>query len=381
MTEYGMCEMRPSQLRFTHDSVSYKFRNGVSLDETFRQILNDELDIHGIDCLAAMQYNGEWMVVRGNRRLYLYKKLEEVGKLTVVEVDKQYFQSQLFYRQFTSKNMGISLRIRGCSDIENKLNQIANEWRNHQTQSRSSRRRRRRSKSPRSSSTGSRNTISSNNYSVSSGRPAPTFSMGTISNSDNALTLTRPTSALSETGRFMGTNVDNECFPTTSTRQNSTWRDSSIHTGTISNRNYPLTRGRSESPATSLRMSSTGQYNLYSNTDLFHSTDTIRNGYNVLNATTSRQTPNKFSTAITQENCHYIGKSSTYNTPLGEPTTLKESTSYYAKPRPSTHIKPILKHDGRSQTHASPRTGPADVNRPSRSTVADISARGCCIIL
>lgn len=127
----GVANMRPSELRFTHDSVSCKFTDGNTLEHTFKMMLYDELHIgHGeMPPLVAMRYNNEWFVVRGNRRLYLLQKLEAVGKFTTVKVVKREFEEVLFNRQFTSQNMGRSIRIRGDPNIEFKLRQIINNWR------------------------------------------------------------------------------------------------------------------------------------------------------------------------------------------------------------------------------------------------------------
>ncbi|OWF40554.1 uncharacterized protein LOC110463647 [Mizuhopecten yessoensis] len=131
----GVEHMRPSELRFTHNSVSYKFTDGHTLDETFRQLLNDELRIARGEMppLVAMHYNGHWFVVRGNRRLYLLRKLEEVGKFQTVKVVKREFEETLFNKQFTSQNMGTSIRIRGDPFIEEKLRQCINDWQNSRT--------------------------------------------------------------------------------------------------------------------------------------------------------------------------------------------------------------------------------------------------------
>ncbi|XP_060084071.1 uncharacterized protein LOC132563327 isoform X2 [Ylistrum balloti] len=127
----GTEHMRPSELRFTHDSVSCKFSDGHTLDETFRQLLNDEVRIvrGEIPPLVAMNYCGHWFVVRGNRRLYLLQKLEEIGKLQRVQVVKREFEENVFNKQFSTKNMGHSIRIRGDPFIEEKLRRCINDWR------------------------------------------------------------------------------------------------------------------------------------------------------------------------------------------------------------------------------------------------------------
>ncbi|KAL3848539.1 hypothetical protein ACJMK2_019390 [Sinanodonta woodiana] len=128
----GEAEMRPSQLRYTHDSISNRFQDGHTLDETFRQFLNKEITMgryEQVPNLVAMQYQGSWFVVRGNRRLYLMKKLEETGAISTVKVLMKTFDQEVFNRQYTTTNMGRSIRVRGDPNIDQKLNQIIASWR------------------------------------------------------------------------------------------------------------------------------------------------------------------------------------------------------------------------------------------------------------
>ncbi|OWF40553.1 hypothetical protein KP79_PYT19987 [Mizuhopecten yessoensis] len=120
--------MYPSDLRYTHDSVSCRFSNGFCLEETFEKILYDEVRMYDLPCLVAMPYQGKWFVVRGNRRLYIYKQLESAGKISKVDVKCVAFESDLFYRQFSTENSGRSLRIRSRPSMEQHLTQIVRTW-------------------------------------------------------------------------------------------------------------------------------------------------------------------------------------------------------------------------------------------------------------
>jgi len=118
-TEY----IAPSELRFTHDSISCRFQDGHSLEETFQKLMDGELQLshNELPPLVVMQYRGYWFVVRGNRRLYLYQKLEKAGYIQTVKVVKRSFDDKVFQRQFTSNNMGSYVRIRGDPSLEQKL--------------------------------------------------------------------------------------------------------------------------------------------------------------------------------------------------------------------------------------------------------------------
>ncbi|XP_063425772.1 uncharacterized protein LOC134709542 [Mytilus trossulus] len=126
--DYGsrgtITEMRPSELRFTHDSVSCNFQDGHSMDETLRMVLDGSIPVSRIPPLVVMQYRSSWYVVRGNRRLYLYQLLERNGKLQFVKVLQQNFDNSVFKKQFTSKNNGRSIRLRGDRKMKRRLNEI-----------------------------------------------------------------------------------------------------------------------------------------------------------------------------------------------------------------------------------------------------------------
>lgn len=78
--------MAPSEIRFTQDSISEQFRSGQSLENTFRQLLNGQTSVASIGALQVVYYEGKYWVVSGNRRLYLYRKLQEKGRLSTVPV-------------------------------------------------------------------------------------------------------------------------------------------------------------------------------------------------------------------------------------------------------------------------------------------------------
>ncbi|XP_062601389.1 uncharacterized protein LOC134263090 [Saccostrea cucullata] len=122
--------MRPSQIRYTHDSIQANFRNGTPMEETFRQLVFQKIQVDSLPMIEVTQHNGYWYVVRGNRRLFLLKKLERLGRVTTVQMVNKPFDSDVFNRQNTTRNMGLSIRIRGDPDLEQKLNQIWNEYQN-----------------------------------------------------------------------------------------------------------------------------------------------------------------------------------------------------------------------------------------------------------
>ncbi|XP_062583857.1 uncharacterized protein LOC134245602 [Saccostrea cucullata] len=122
--------MRPSQIRYTHDSIQANFRNGTPMEHTFRQLVFQKIQVDSLPMIQVTQHNGYWYVVRGNRRLFLLKKLEKLGRVTTVQMVKKPFDPDVFNRQYTTKDNGISVRIRGDPDLDLKLQKIWTEYQN-----------------------------------------------------------------------------------------------------------------------------------------------------------------------------------------------------------------------------------------------------------
>lgn len=120
----------PSEIRFTHDSIQSNFRDGHSIPETFRQILMKDVAVESVPLMEVMKHEGEWFVVRGNRRLFLFQELERRGYLKQVSVQTRNFNSDLFYKQYTSQNRGKSVRIRGYGQdsVRTELDKIWAEY-------------------------------------------------------------------------------------------------------------------------------------------------------------------------------------------------------------------------------------------------------------
>lgn len=124
--------MYPSEIRFTHDSIQSNFRDGCSIPDTFRQILMKNIAVESLPLMEVMKYEGEWFVVRGNRRLFLFQELEKRGYLKQVRVQTRNFNPDLFNKQYTSPNRGTSVRIRSGygqdSAVRTELDQIWSEY-------------------------------------------------------------------------------------------------------------------------------------------------------------------------------------------------------------------------------------------------------------
>ena len=78
----------PSSIRFTQDSISEQFErdSGETLEETFRQLLYGETSVEAVSMIKVVWCKGTYWVTSGNKRLYLYRRLQEKGRLSTVPV-------------------------------------------------------------------------------------------------------------------------------------------------------------------------------------------------------------------------------------------------------------------------------------------------------
>ena len=65
--------LRPSDIRFTQDSIKESFTDGRPLKETFTALAQGWLTVDQITRVACVKFSDQYWIIHGNRRLYLYK--------------------------------------------------------------------------------------------------------------------------------------------------------------------------------------------------------------------------------------------------------------------------------------------------------------------
>lgn len=89
--------------KFKIHKVQYKQQNIIYL------LCLDRCQITDIPRISVVLRNGKW-VSSDNRRLWVFKNLERLGKCDQIEVNETYYIPS---RKMTSRNGGVSIRIRG----------------------------------------------------------------------------------------------------------------------------------------------------------------------------------------------------------------------------------------------------------------------------
>ncbi|WP_168735497.1 RHS repeat protein [Cohnella fermenti] len=95
-------------IRFTQDSISKVFKNGVNLDDTIKALKSGVLDPNDLPEIRIFNMNGNWFTL-DNRRLYAAQQAGTQIKYvlaTLEEITKDAWK-------FTTKNEGVSIKVRG----------------------------------------------------------------------------------------------------------------------------------------------------------------------------------------------------------------------------------------------------------------------------
>lgn len=99
----------PSEIRFSQDSIANHWKdNSSSIGVTLDQLLKGEITTDDIPTITVSFRNG-FLYTSDNRRLWVFKKLQEFGKCESIKVKYGYISP----RKFTTTNNGTSIFVRG----------------------------------------------------------------------------------------------------------------------------------------------------------------------------------------------------------------------------------------------------------------------------
>ncbi|KAH3829991.1 uncharacterized protein LOC127877818 [Dreissena polymorpha] len=100
--------MRPSNVFYSQDSISRTFVNGGTIGDMLDDICEGRKGIY-IFTITVVNRNGKW-VTTDNRRLWVFRQLERLGKCSYIDVDVGYTIPE---EKMTSSNGGVSVHVRG----------------------------------------------------------------------------------------------------------------------------------------------------------------------------------------------------------------------------------------------------------------------------
>ncbi|XP_077990746.1 uncharacterized protein LOC144445069 [Glandiceps talaboti] len=123
--------VRPSEIRFLHDSIDCRFQNGDLLLDTFESLLYGRITVDDIKTIAVISLHGKWYIYAGHRRLYLYKQLESlsvIGVIKVWRVDRSRIQWDGVKKKLTTDNEGLAVEVRNDPYFDIKMQKIIRKW-------------------------------------------------------------------------------------------------------------------------------------------------------------------------------------------------------------------------------------------------------------
>merc|ERR1712150_63074 len=113
--------LNPEHLRYTKAHIPHTFDNGNTLESTFQEILDGNLDIDSLPPLEVVReklwytpfgFSPNYWVTDGNRRLYLYRKLKVIGAASTVRVKLlEYGERGHPLVEFSTRNDGQSVNV------------------------------------------------------------------------------------------------------------------------------------------------------------------------------------------------------------------------------------------------------------------------------
>ena len=123
--------LAPSSIRFTQDSVASRFADGTYLSDTFEDLFSGTKKSDDFEDMEVVESGGIWWALTGNRRLYIYRKLEKLKVISDVSVrvrdlSEPGVEAQL-ERRMTTSTQGLKAV---CRQPENAtaMVQITQKW-------------------------------------------------------------------------------------------------------------------------------------------------------------------------------------------------------------------------------------------------------------
>ncbi|KAH3858195.1 hypothetical protein DPMN_100814 [Dreissena polymorpha] len=107
-------DLKPSHIFYLQDSFNNFFdkrssHNRAKIEETLDNICEGGCSIHSIPSITVASHDGKWMTV-DNRRLWVFKELERLGKCYNVDVEVGY---SIPSAKLTTTNGGVTIDVRG----------------------------------------------------------------------------------------------------------------------------------------------------------------------------------------------------------------------------------------------------------------------------
>ena len=128
--------LKPLDIRYTHDQITAHFNDGRSMLSTFIGLLYKKIgikfggrDVPPIEVMQTEERNQKvWFVVNGNRRLYIFKKLQKCGALTDMQVVARKYDALEMDKQFLTRTQGRTVSVVNDATLNSKMAAEVRRW-------------------------------------------------------------------------------------------------------------------------------------------------------------------------------------------------------------------------------------------------------------
>jgi len=128
--------MRPSNIRYTQDSIGSRFTDGSFLSDTFDQLLNRRISVDELEWIEVVRESSLYWALTGNRRLYLFRKLEDLGEVHTIPVRELSLSDYGVRRRFDHRNTtscdGLDIELRQA-ETEGHIRSVIESWKASKT--------------------------------------------------------------------------------------------------------------------------------------------------------------------------------------------------------------------------------------------------------
>ncbi|KAL3877304.1 hypothetical protein ACJMK2_035035 [Sinanodonta woodiana] len=101
--------LRPSDIRYTQESISCRFKTGKNIGTVIKEIMNGECKISDIPEIEVIVKDDVYYSA-DNRRLYIFKILETKGLCSSISVK---LVKRTNKSRWTTKTQGLGIKVRG----------------------------------------------------------------------------------------------------------------------------------------------------------------------------------------------------------------------------------------------------------------------------
>lgn len=98
------------EIHFTHDSIKNQFSCGRWITRTLNELWYGDIVVSDIPMLTVSYMHGKYWAYNGNRRLWVYKQLRDLGEMHQVRVHRT--TQRVPVGKMTTRNGGVSVRVR-----------------------------------------------------------------------------------------------------------------------------------------------------------------------------------------------------------------------------------------------------------------------------